>query len=300
MKIVPLGLLLVAGSLVFGQDPSETFDKAPGPIDEALRARVEKFYASFMAGKFKDAYLLVADDSEDAFIESDKNTYKDCETIKIAYSENFTTAKVIESCLGEMRFHGSVIETRVPLQTNWKVVDGKWFWTYVKPTRAETPFSPTGWVNLPKEDGKPAGKPAIPQDPMAAARNILGLVKADKSEIHLLGYETSKDELHVRNDMEGGVMVTLDKITQPGVKATIAKPNLGPHEETSILFEYIVDDAAITCGECAKRLKGSLTAQIRIVPSGQVFPIRVSFGIPPEVQKQFPPEIQQQFEKKKQ
>ena len=88
-------LLLLSGLAAFGQNASDVFDKAPPAIDEALRARVGKFYRAFVAGKFKQAYLLVADDSQDKFFELSKDEYKSFEIIKINYSENFTKAAVV-------------------------------------------------------------------------------------------------------------------------------------------------------------------------------------------------------------
>ncbi len=70
--------LLMSGFAAFGQNSSDLFDKAPPAIDEALRARVNKFYELFIAGKFKDAYSLVADDSQDKFFELSKDQYKSC------------------------------------------------------------------------------------------------------------------------------------------------------------------------------------------------------------------------------
>ena len=90
------------------------FDKAPPAIDEALRARVGKFYGAFIAGKFKDAYSLVADDSQDKFFELSKDQYKRCEIIKINYSENFTKAAVVTSCKSDWRWHGHGYSHYVP------------------------------------------------------------------------------------------------------------------------------------------------------------------------------------------
>lgn len=289
MKIAyAAGLMLFSAMVAVGQEPSNLFDKAPGPIDEALRARVNQFYQAYMAGKFRDAYNLVADDSQDAFLSSDKATYQNCETLKITYSENFTQAKVLESCLGEIRFHGQRFESKMPLTTSWKVVNGQWYWSYVKPTVAATPFSPTGFVTIPNDQPADAARPSIPKDPLAEARSILGKVKVDKTAISLRSFETSKDEVHVRNDMPGGVTISVDTVTQPGLRITVAKPNLGPHEETAVTFEYRLDDAAITCGDCASRLKGSLVAQVRVIPTNQLFSITVTFSNPPDAQKPLP------------
>src|ERR1700682_756304 len=98
MKLLNLCLFLIAWALASGQDNSDLFEKAPPPIDEALRARVTQFYQAFTSGKFREAYPLVAEDSQDAFFAASKDTLKSCEILRIRYSDNFTKADVVEAC----------------------------------------------------------------------------------------------------------------------------------------------------------------------------------------------------------
>src|ERR1700732_4926641 len=98
MKLLSLCPFLIGGVLALGQDNSDLFDKAPPPIDEALRARVAQFYGAYTSGKFKDAYPLVAEDSQDAFFAASKDMLKSCEVLRIKYAEDFTKADVVEAC----------------------------------------------------------------------------------------------------------------------------------------------------------------------------------------------------------
>ena len=171
--------------------------------------------------------------------------------------------------------------TSFPLTTHWKIIDGQWFWYYVRPTLVPSPFSPTGFVAVPPEPPKdPVAKtlPVIPANPMDAARGILAKVRVDKTAINLRGYETSKDELHLINEMPGQISLSIDPIPFPGLKITPGKTELQAHEQTTIVFEYRLDDAAIECGECAKRVKSTMTAQVHIQPTGQLFPITILFS----------------------
>ena len=287
-KLCPL---LIAGALAFGQDSSDLFDKAPPPIDEALRARVAQFYQAEADGKFSEAYALVAEDARDAFLGSSRDKVKGCEIAKINYSDNFTKAVVVAGCKGEWLWHGQAIKTQFPVTTHWKVVDGKWFWYYMKPTEVPFPFSPTGMLKVPDQSAEQqpaAPPPPVIPDPMTAARSILSKVKVDKAAIMLKGYETSKDELHVVNEMPGEVTLRVDPIVFPGLKITPDKTRLKANEKATIVFEYRLDDASIECGDCAKRVKSTMTAQLHIEPTGQLFPITITFGIPPELEKQIP------------
>ena len=293
MKLLRLCPFLIACALAPGQDNSDLFEKAPAPIDEALRARVTQFYSAYTSGKFREAYVLVAEDSQDAFLAASKDTMKSCDILRIKYSDNFTSADVVEGCKGEWVYHGVKTATSFPLTSHWKIIDGQWFWYYVKPTMVPSPFSPTGFIAVPTEpqaavDPAAKSRPAIPANPMEAARGILSKVRIDKTAIKLRGYETSKDELHVINEMPGQISLSIDPIPFPGLKITPGKTVLQAHEQTTIVFEYRLDDASIECGDCAKRVKSTLTAQVHIQPTGQLFPIAVTFDSQSEPEKQIP------------
>jgi hypothetical protein len=283
MNNLRLCLFLVACSLAFGQDNSDLFEKAPPPIDEALRARVNQFYSAYVAGKYREAYNLVAEEAQDAFMASPKQQYRACEILKIVYSENFTKAVVVESCKGEWRFHGQSTSITMPLTSNWKIVNDQWVWYLVKPTIMASPFSPTGYVRVPPEepDSGNAAKPAIPSDMAAAAKSILAKVSVDKTDVQLHSYETSKDEVHIRNEMPGTISFYFDNLPMPGFKIKPAKTELNANEETVVVFEYRLDDAMITCGECAKKPKEPAIVELHIQPTGQRIPITVVFAGPP-------------------
>jgi hypothetical protein len=268
-------LLLLCGLTAFGQNPSDLFDKAPPAIDEALRAQVGKFYQAFIAGKFKEAYLLVADDSQDKFFELPKEQYKGCEVIKVNYTENFTKAAVVTSCKSDWRFHGSTVLTTFPLTSNWEVVEGQWLWHYEKPTMVASPFSPTGFVPVPA-DSTPNSAALVPKDIPAAAQAILAKVTVDKPSVHLRVSEASQDVVHVRNEMAGPVKLKLDQPALAGLTVTVEKTELKAHEETTIAFEWRLDDAA-------KIVDLRKTILLHIEPTRQVFPITILFdNTPPQ------------------
>ncbi len=268
-------LFLLSGCAAFGQNQADTFDKAPPAIDDALRARVGKFYGAFIAGKFKEAYMLVADDSQDKFFELSKDEYKSFEIVKINYSDNFTKATVVSAIKSDWRWHGAVTLTTFPLTSNWEVIDGEWYWHYVKPTMVANPFSPTGVVPVPADSGTEKA-PAVPKDFVGAARGILAKVSVDKESVLLHSPETSQDVVHVRNDMPGEISLKVDQPRFPGLKITLGKPHLMAHEETTVLFEWRLDDPAIRCLECAKKTNNHIAVQLHVIPTGQVFPIGIS------------------------
>jgi hypothetical protein len=280
-------LLLVSGLLGLAQDSTEYFDKAPAPIDEALRARIDQYYHAFMAGKYKDAYVLVADESQDAFLEADKEQYRGCETIKIRYSDNFTKASVVESCQGEWKWHGVITPTTFAIPSSWKIVDGKWFWLYVRPVKAPFPFSPTGFITVPPAEAE-AAKDAtaasiVPKDLRATAQGILSKVTVDKQTVYIPPDESSHDVIRVHNAMPGVIKLQMDQLAVPGLKITVGKTDLAANEETTVSFDYRLDDPGIACVDCAKKLRGTSVVALHVIPTGQVFSINVVFGPPVQV-----------------
>jgi hypothetical protein len=283
-------LLLLFAIAAFGQDTSDVFDKAPPAIDEALRARVGKFYGAFIAGKFKEAYLLVADDSQDKFFELSKDEYKSFDIIKINNSDNFTKAAVVTAIKSDWRWHGVVTLTTFPLTSNWVVIDGQWYWHYARPTIVANPFSPTGFVPVPPAASSTDNAEQVPKDIKGAARAILAKVAVDKSSVRLRSYEASQDVVHVRNDMPGEISLKLVKPDVQGLTVTLGKSALMAHEETTVAFDWRLDDPAIQCLECAKKMSGRRSVQLYVSPTGQMFPIVITFENTPQKEQPAPPQ----------
>jgi hypothetical protein len=277
MKISSLFLFLTLFRPVFGQDAAGAAAQAPPDVDQALRVRVAAFYQAYIDGKFSDAYNLVSPESQNMFIQSGKDEYKGCETTKIEYSENFSKAFVTETCKSIWLWHGHASPNVVPVESHWKLSGNLWYWYYVKPTFVHSPFSPTGIVQLPPDQPETnSGNVAIPKDMRAAALNILSKVNVDKTTVSLRADSASKDEVHVRNDMQGEINLVLAPSPIAGLKATASKTQLKAKETAAITIEYTPDDKSIACGDCASRIQRAWI-QMTVEPTGQVFQIEVKF-----------------------
>jgi len=286
MKAIRVVLFLAAGSLLFSQDASNPAEKAPAPVEEALRARAEKFYRAQMDGKYREAFAMVAEDSQDAFLAAPKPQVRKCEIRGINWSENFTKAEVVGNCETDFRFQGAVFPTRGSLNSNWKLVDGQWLWFYVKPDKIPSPFSLSGFVSIPQETTQEApapgaaaaGAPAIgvpklpsPAEVAAMVEKIQQQVKVDKSTIHIRGDQPSKDELHVRNEMPGEVSISIAPVNVPGLKISPAKAVLRANEERTVLFEYQPDGL---------QPQSPASTSLQVQPTLQTFPIEIVFTDP--------------------
>src|SRR4051794_9122395 len=89
-RLLPLFLVC---SLLPAQTPN--LDKPPQDVDDALRARITKFYDLHVASKFRQAEQLVAEESKDDFYVLSKPELKAFKIGNIEYSEKFTKAKVV-------------------------------------------------------------------------------------------------------------------------------------------------------------------------------------------------------------
>jgi len=275
MKATLTSLVLISCSAGFSQT-SELFDKAPPEIDEALRARVDRFYQAHVKGKYSEAFPMVAEDFRDEFIGANKEQYKSCETIRVNYSENFTKAAVVESCKGEWRWRGHVMPATMPLSSNWKVVNGQWYWYTIKQDGYVTPF---GVMHPAPEAPGEAGKaPQIPSDFNAFAKNVLSSVKTDKNEVRLQSDLVSEDQIEIGNGMPGAIALSVDPTGLPGLSVKIGKEQLAAGEKTTIVFRYDAGDPTVQCMDCAKRVKEGVTATVHVQPTNQVIPIHVAFS----------------------
>jgi len=115
---------------------------APPGVEEALRERVRTFYAGYVDQKMRKSYDIVADDSKDAFLIAPRAQYRQFEIQKIDFSGDYTTAVVTTVIHPVLNFFG-IVPPGTPEQSNWKNVDGEWYW-YVPPLApGQANLSPT-------------------------------------------------------------------------------------------------------------------------------------------------------------
>jgi hypothetical protein len=251
---------------------AQTPDGPPKDVEEALRARVDQFYQSSVSGKFKQVLTLVAEDSVDHFLQEGASKFDACENVKITFSPDFTTAEVVEKCKGDIKFHGLEQHPTFPVSSRWKLVDGQWFWYWVKPDMVATPFGPSKYP-----DDKPAGDaPPLP-DARRLADGMYQSVKLDRNTVNLSTSEMSQDAIYITNGLPGGISLSLPITNQPGLKIIVDKTDLAAGEKARILFKYDVNDPAIACMDCLKKLHGPVMTELRIIPTGQVFQISINF-----------------------
>lgn len=270
-------LLGFYGLSLLAQSAGDTIDTAPPPVERALRAHVNQFFQAYIDGKWRVAEHLVADDSLDAFLGADKNRLVSFKIVKIRYSDNFSKAEVVVLTHQNLLFQGHRMVVPVASTTFWKVMDGNWMW-YAPPQsrKQNTPFGIM--APGPADAGTSAG--GLPADPAAAAADIMNQVRVDRTEVELSSYQPSSGEVTIMNGMPGKIQLRADPdIGVRGFVAKLEKTELNAGEKCKLLFRMDPQD---------KTAKPTVTVRLRVMPLSKVIPIRVTFAIPPEVQRQLP------------
>ncbi len=282
LRIAPV--LLFASGLAMAQEAANLFEKAPPDVDQALRARIAKFYQAFVDGKFRLADALVAEESKDVFFAAEKKRYRSCETGNITYSDNFTKAKAVVTCDTDYFMMGRQIPIKLPISSQWKLIDGEWFWYVTPPSEQETYNSPFGPIKRPHDEraaGDPAAAPIMTRDPAAVLAQVANGVHIDRTSLDFNTTTSSRQEIVIKNTMPGDVTV----IAGTGIKGLTIEPArsvIHSHQDLKLVIAFNADDPSIVCAACLThpqdRLAGDVTLQVE--PTGQQIPIHIKFVVP--------------------
>lgn len=218
---------LSAPFLILGQSP---FDKPPADVDDALRLRVTQFYQYHVDGKLRPAEQLVAEDAKDDFYAAMKPAIKGFRIDQIAYSDNYTKAKVTMVGKAMVSFMGMSAPQLMdmPFPSFWKIEGGKWcFYYYVDPERM-TPF---GKQKAPPKDPKTGGPM---QFKPADLSTISQGVKPDRTSVKL---GDAEEKVELTNKLPGVVMLSLSEKEYAGIDAKLDKLELKGGETATLTIK---------------------------------------------------------------
>ncbi len=275
MKLAIAMCLVACSSVCPAQAPADLFNSAPPAVDAALRDRIGKFYQAHVDRRLRAADEVVAEDSKDMFFAIEKPRYLSWEIATIVYSDDFTKAKAVVACeidwanprMGKMR-------VKVPITSLWKIVDDQWYW-YMEPVKSwETPF---GAMKPGPDNPQPAASPGGFKG--VRVEDVLAQVKIERSEVQLPGYEPSTAEVAISNRMPGNVTLRLDYGGFAGLEMTLDKTELKPGEQAKL---------RVRLNPVNRAPKPAVIARIHVEPTNQVIPLKVTFSVPPEIEKQLP------------
>lgn len=274
-KLRLAALVLPFAPLFAGQDAADLFSKAPPDIDNALRERVTAFYQLHVEGKFRQADPYVAEDSKDAYFEAEKIRYRSFEIGRITYkNEDFTralVALVVDS--PSIAVPGVHTNIKLPLLSNWKVVDGKWYW-FLEKAPPGTYRSLFGYLPIPKgaqiDAGANPASPAPNTTSLPTAASILNQVRLDRAQVRFLATQASSEQIKLTNSMPGPLTVRVElEESLPGLQAAFDKTDLNSQESATLTIQYEPVNAAA--------MKAEVNARIYVAPTGQIFPVKITF-----------------------
>ena len=243
-------------------------EKPPTEVDEALRARIAKFYQAHVDGKFRVAEQLVAQDSKDFYFEMEKRRYLGFQEPRITYSDHFAKAKVITVVKAESRSArmGFAVITP-PIASNWKLVDGQWYWCHIREKFVDTPF---GRVAIPDENDLERER-KIAEFKKVSPAEVVSQVKVSGSVVALSSYEPASGAITVTNNLPGQVTVDVNFPPVEGLTVTVDKKTLKAGESAKVLFDSKPVNSTA---------KGTITANIVVQPLNRTFPVTVTFAVP--------------------
>lgn len=223
-----------------------------------------------MDGKPRLADPEVAEDSKDFFFAMLKPRYLSFEILTIAYSEKSTRAQASVNCEEDVMMMGlGKMRVKMPRISLWKLVRGRWYWYLDPNAERQTPFGPM------KPVSKPGDAPSSPfvMPPGPKPEDLLGLVKADKTEVVLSSPGPSSDTVTVSNGMPGSVKLVLElpRILIPGFEVKLDRADLPANQTARITFQYEPKDGAPEL---------EVMVNVKVEPTGVLIPIRVTFKTP--------------------
>ncbi len=260
MSMRALNLLLIAASgLTALHAQADLFKQAPSDVDQALRARVTKFYQAYVDGKHRTVMALVAEDTQDLWFDSDKPKYISYELLTIKYADDFRKAHVTIIVEQEMRQRFGNLVSKVPMTTTWRIDDGQWVYYVDKAVRG-TKVTPFGTMKAgPGGDGSQSGLSRLTERSQIARG-----VWLDKSEVHL----GQSDEVVVTNNLPGEVHLTIEIDKFEGLTGELEQPVLAPNGKAKVRIAFTGS---------RKDSMGPLQARILVKETQQSIPVNIKF-----------------------
>jgi hypothetical protein len=276
--LASLAILTACAAISWPQGFGNLFDKAPPHIDEALRARVTKFFQAHVDRKFRLADEVVHEDSKDTFFESEKTAFKRFKINSISYEDNFAKAKVVVEADMDFYFVGfGKMEVHRAVASTWKQDQGQWWW-YVAPfnpeTGASSPFGQMGKGQDPKTAGQPSDQLMALLDKQAIkVEDLRGSVTLDKKDVLLDSQAPSQQEILVLSKFPGPVTLTVHVPEMDGFSAGVEKSSIAPGESGKVIVSYKPPN---------KLWHVEMDARVEVQPLNLSLPFKIHFTLPPK------------------
>ena len=298
-KAVSLLLLSSLALSVQGQAPTDIFDKAPPGVEDALRARVNAFYQTWVDGKFRAGEKFVAEDAQEIYYSMQKQKFGGCEIIRIKYERDFNDAIVTVSCKGKWNIQGKELDSTLAHSDFWSIEKELWVWTVKPVTTVETPFGTSHYGNIEGSGKLFDQKTGLPKDFDGLGKAILNQISVDKDQVVLSSFEKSSAVVTVKNGMNGYMDLRADVDNAP--PGLTWKFDVTGGSNTAVTGGH---NTAVTNGYNTAKIPGQGEAKLTlsydptdktpkarailrltVEQTSKVFPISLTFAISEELQK---------------
>lgn len=268
--------ILLAVSIVSASEKQPSpFRKAPPEVEEALRARVERFYLLFKEGKFRQAEDSVTEESKDLFYNSPKKALMGFEVVSLTFNDEFTEANVLVNVDTMFPLMGAT-PFKVPVAGKWRWVSDNWF-LHMESRGNESPFGEMkGQQSSPGESATVQG---------AFAGGPRGIKPEAFSNMYALNRRAVKFPAPNNNEpVEGTVTIAnsgpvpltleLQGPDIPGLVVDAGEGKLEPGGRREIIFRYqpeiaqLEGEKKVTFGVLPIMRKFAIKAIFRKLPAG--------------------------------
>jgi hypothetical protein len=256
-----LTLLALLAAVAWSQPADPFKPKPPAEVDQALRARIQEFFDLHVKAQYRKAEELVAEDTKDYFYTHDKPKYLSCEITKIEYSDNFTKASSVVTCMRYIMMPGfSDRPMKVPGTNTWKLENGKWVWYVDQDALLNTPFGRMKPGDFPGNGSTPP-PPSLANIP-TNGDFLMKQVKMDPQSVQLKPGETA--QVTITNGAPGPVdLVVYGKLA--GVDTKFDRPKLKSGEKATLTFTAAKGAKSGALNVVVEQTTQTLPVQITIV-----------------------------------
>jgi hypothetical protein len=249
-------------------------DQAPPDVDKDLRARVNGFYQDFVEGSFspRKAESFIAADTKDYFYNTGKVKFLSFKIDTVTFSDNFTKAQVMVIGKTRKMVLGHVVDMDMPMDTHWKIEDGKWCWTYDPGDTAATPMG--GKVSPPGPEGaKP--RVVVPKDLSADSILKKSPMGVNMDDVTLPADKQGSVQVVFTNGADGEVQIGLDGPVVRGLTATFDKTSVPGHATAVLTLKF--DPADRSGPKDVWEPKGKIPYRVVVSPFNRMFPVVLTF-----------------------
>ncbi len=236
------------------------FRKAPPDVEEALRKRVDQFYSLYRDGKFRQAEVLVAQESRELYYSMSKVPIRGFKVESIDWAKDFKTASVLVVFISAHPRAASA-NLPIPVTGKWKLVKGLWYLLIEK--RENTPWGPMTFSDPRK------GVPEAFQRPTPETLAV-NAVRHEPSSLTFSARagQPVSGTVTITNNMPGTVQLKLETLSVPGLQATLSTQNVAAKGQAKLQIQY---------DPRAGRPTGTTEVRVQVEPIGQVIRIPVEF-----------------------